>query len=349
MKDEILTILRMHAEGKLTEAQAAELLAVLADSGSGEKATPGSGGPGAPGPRGPAATFNRLVNTVAGVGTHVGQAAEVWSSQVLNLIHRGDGGNSITLSKVELPAGEAPVFERNVINVSTLTKLELRRSAMSNNSINASKLTRITITDGKFSQCELSGSSFDEVTIDGGGIRGASFIGSKCQRLSMAGGSTLDGCTVQSSSMRDWKMTSGAELRESWLTGSSSSGVTLEQSVLKGLKIEHSSVNELAVRESKLDKVVISGCKVSATTISGCTWTNMTLRREMARSGSLDGTTFEKCEWTDCEFVGCDFRGATVRNVSLSGTVLRGIDFSGKSIDGVEAFREAAGLEATTT
>ena len=140
MKAEILEILRMQEQGKLTREQAAELLAALADQarekgarrgtaggGGGTQGTPSEGGPGPQGggahsPNGgrgrgqssPAsAAIHEIVDAAIGMGVTVGRAATVWGGELVNMVHRDDGANSVTLSKVDPPGGAGFVFRSN--------------------------------------------------------------------------------------------------------------------------------------------------------------------------------------------------------------------------------------------
>src|SRR3954471_3332920 len=151
MKAQILKILQMQEEGKLSKDQAAELLAMLADQarekddaapfapfpgGTAGDTTGAATSSGATGPRGDgggdkgtgnpcgsggggfngasaAAAFHSLVDTAVGVGATVGRAATVWGGELASMVHRDEGGNSVTLSKVEMPRGDGYTFRGN--------------------------------------------------------------------------------------------------------------------------------------------------------------------------------------------------------------------------------------------
>ena len=111
MKDQILKILQMQEEGKLTRNQAAEILAVLADGAreKNEQSPPrgvprpeGEGCCGASGAGGGGA-FKDFGDKVSVMGTKGGHSAPVWGGELMNTVLRDEGGNSVTLSKMEVP------------------------------------------------------------------------------------------------------------------------------------------------------------------------------------------------------------------------------------------------------
>src|SRR6185295_16057159 len=105
MKAEILQILEMQSEGKLTKDQAAELLAVLADQArekDGAASTHAAPFREAPGPRGDSntpprstktpggtasAVIHDLVDSAMGMGATVGRVATNWGNDFINMVH----------------------------------------------------------------------------------------------------------------------------------------------------------------------------------------------------------------------------------------------------------------------
>jgi uncharacterized protein YjbI with pentapeptide repeats len=379
MKSHILKILQMQQDGKLTQDQAAELLAVLADQARDKDDAFGQHAPQgeAPGPRGepagrkpagntgfnPSAAFHGLIDTAVGVGTTVGRAASVWGTEFLQMVHRDEGGNSVTLSRVDSPHGDAFSFRDNTINVSRVAALDLSQAQVSGNTINASKIARVKVTRGRFVQSTISGSALTHVAIEGPaealaaagdevaptGIRVLTLNASKVTRLRLADSSTLETSTIQATAAKDWLFSGGSTLKDSRINDSHVAGLSLERSTLASLAIERSHVQSLVCRDSTLESVSFSGLRVSDLALAGSTLSGVKFHRESnnllaGRDALMHESTLENCRLTDCEFAGCTFRRTTFRNLNLSGISVRNIDFTGLKIESEEAFRKAAGL-----
>jgi len=381
MKAEILNILRMQQDGKLTQDQAAELLAVLADQAREKDAASTQNAPTgeAPGPRGkpepgPAdrgfnvaaasAAFHGLIDTAMGVGATVGRAATVWGTEFLQMVHRDEGGNSVTLSKVDSPHGDGFSFRDNTINVSKVSDLNFSQAQISGNTINASKVSHLAVTRGRFVQCNISGSSLGSVTIEGPaeaivagtgegtvptGIRAVTFNASKFARVRISGSSTLETCTIQATAAKDWVLTENASLKDSRINDSHVAGMHLERTAAATLCIERSNIQSLVCRDAALESVTFSGVRFSDVTITGGRWTRVKFHREPAsslggRETFVNESTFENCTLTDCDFAGCTFRRTTLRNLNLTGISIRNIDFTAMKLETQEDFRRAAGI-----
>jgi uncharacterized protein YjbI with pentapeptide repeats len=385
MKDHILKILQMQQEGKLTQDQAAELLAVLADQARDKDGASAQHAPQgeAPGPRGEpsaasgkaekggggggsfnaSAAFHSLVDTAVGMGTTVGRAASVWGTEFLSMVHRDEGGNSVTLSKVDSPHGDAFSFRDNSINVSKVAHLNFSQAQISGNTINASKLDHLQIARGRFVQSTISGSALTHLTIEGpaeavtsadnqlppAGIRAATFNASKFARVRITGASSLETTTVQATAAKDWTFSENSVLKDSRINDSHVAGLSLERATLASLAIERSHVQSLICRDTTLESVTFSGLKISDLTLTGGTLKNVKFQRESnsplgGRDALLHESTFENCTLTDCDFAGCTFRRTTFRNLTLTGISVRNIDFTALKIESETDFRQAAGL-----
>jgi uncharacterized protein YjbI with pentapeptide repeats len=399
MKAEILKILQLQEEGKLTQEQAAELLAILADQAR-EKATetapPGSpsdspnmpspGQGGAPGPRGgskdksfaasSAAAIHGLVDTAIGVGATIGRAASVFGGEVANMVHRDQGGNSVTLSKVDAPAGENYSFRGNTINVSKISHIVLHEAQVNGNTFNASKVAHLDITRGRFSQCNVSGSSVSNVSITGpetaalapaapsiaggeapagvppvlaltAGLRSVTFNASKFSRVHVEGASVLETSTLQAAAVKDWSLKASA-LRDSKINDAHVAGLALEQAEVRGLVIERCHIQGLKALGATLDNVTLSGIRAVDVKFAGGAWREVKIAREAAALGGrecqMQESIFENCELTDCDFAGCTFRRTTLRNLKLTGTSVRNVDFTGMTLENETDFRRAAGI-----
>ena len=383
MKAAILKILQLQDEGKITKEQAAELLAALADQArekDGAAGTASAPSEGAPGPRGDStcgtqggfnatAALHDMVDAAIGVGATVGRAATVLGGELVNMVHRDEGGNSVTLSKVDAPAGDAYTFRGNTFNVSKVSHLVFNKSQVTDNSVNASKVAHLSITNGRFNQCTIAGSSLSHVTIEGtatdalapqGGAEGAAagarwvpptglqavtFNATKFTRVMLAGGSGLEATAFQAAAVKEWSLTEGSAIRNSKFNDSSVSDVTLQRASLENVTVERSALQVLALRDVTLDNTVISAARGHMITLAGGAWKNVRIGRQMpGKECVLEESRFENCTLTDCEFSGCTFRRTTLRGLTLAGKTVRNVDFTGMVIESEEAFRQAAGV-----
>ena len=182
MKDEIQQVLKMNKEGTLTDEQATELIAELAQkdqqqarenfgtrdwdrSGFVEPlmskmnttvkhaldAAFGWRHPGAPG----------------GMGGHgpAGFQGEAFAEPDQNAIH---------MSRFDTPAGKDHVFTGNAVRMSSVKDVRLERAEMTRNTIDMSKVHDFSVRDGKVSGCEIRASSVEDWNIDGAVASGVS-------------------------------------------------------------------------------------------------------------------------------------------------------------------------------
>ncbi len=314
-------------------------------------------------PRNPAtaSTLHDFVDAAVGVGTTVGRAATVWGSELVNMVHREQAGNTITLSKVDEPAGHEFTFRGNTINLSKVSHLSLHESELRDNTLNASKLSDLTLTRGRFNQCNISGSSVSHITIEGSspgpeaatdlsGIRAATLNASKFSRTRLTGGSIIDTCIIQASAVKDLELLDHSTLRDCRFNDCALASLRLDRSTFRALTIERSRVHGLKAAAATLEQVTLSGTLVNDLTLTGGSLTNTRFRRDALGTGGggkdslLEESTFDNCTLADCEFLGCTFRRTTLRNLTLKGLTLRNIDFTGLILDTEEAFKKAAGL-----
>lgn len=380
MKAAILKILELQAEGKISKEQAAELLAVLADqarekngaaTGTETHSAPSEG---APGPRGDStggfnatAALHDMVDAAIGVGATVGRAATVLGGELANMVHRAEGGNSVTLSKVDEPSGDAFTFRGNTFNVSRVSHLVFNQAQVHDNVINASKMAHLSVTRGRFSQCTVAGSSMSHVAIEGlasdalatevaeggkerqgvppTGLHAVTFNASKFTRVSLAGGSVLEATAFQAAAVKQWSLTENSAIRNSKFNNANLADVTLQRASLQNVTVERSGLQVLALRDVTLEDVLVSGAGGHSITVAGGTWKNVKIWRQMGGNDCLlEESRFENCTLTNCEFSGCTFRRTTLRGLNLTGITVRNVDFTGMVLETDEAFRQAAGM-----
>ena len=233
--------------------------------------------------------FKDFVDKVTEMGTKVGHSATVWGGELMNTVHRDEGGNSVTLSKMEVPTtGEGGAMRGNVLSLSKMGRVTLTRGELANNVLTASKFSRVEVTDGKFVQCDVSGSSLTEIAVVGSVVRAVVFAGVKCSRLRLEGNSALDGCTIQASSVK---------------------GMTLAGTTVRGLAVTGCALADVALKQ---------------TTVTGGKWNDC-----RADGLVLENCEFENCQWVGCKLrgtriVGVKLSGRVMRNLDLSGNTNEG-------------------------
>ena len=85
--------------------------------------------------------FKDFVDKVTEMGTKVGHSATVWGGELMNTVHRDEGGNSVTLSKMEVPTtGEGGAMRGNVLSLSKMGR-NADAGRVANNVLTASKFS----------------------------------------------------------------------------------------------------------------------------------------------------------------------------------------------------------------
>lgn len=149
MKEEILRILELEKQGKLTTEQAAELLAALADhraepAGAPQAAAAGPSveAPFAPPPAPPFSSprFATMRGVVSTGGVVIADAVQAAVKSAMNAVHHKDGENGITMSRYEPPTLDASVYADNSINVSQFSRVQLTRSRLCGNNLQAATI-----------------------------------------------------------------------------------------------------------------------------------------------------------------------------------------------------------------
>lgn len=382
MKAEILQILQMQQEGRLTQEQAAELLAMLADQAREKTSVSTPQEEGAPGPQreqarerksafpsNAAATLQSIVDSAVGIGASIGRSASVLATEIAQTVHREQAGNTITLSKVDSPTGDRYSFRANSLNVSKLTGVSLNDAEFANNSINASRITAVSITRGKFSQNDVAGSSLNGLTLEGApgapttpetapdtaalatapapgphaALRGATFNASKIARVRLLGGSTLDACTFLTTVVKDLELAENSTFRDSRVIDSMIHTSRLERSSLANLAIERSQLQSLIVRDSILDRVALHATRLDEVTINHSTLTNTRFRRFALGSGvGSRESTLQESTLDHTSLTDCDFLGCTFRRTTLRNLALTGLTIRNVDFTGLTLDSEEA-------
>jgi uncharacterized protein YjbI with pentapeptide repeats len=406
MKAEILKILQLQEEGKLTREQAAELLAILADQArekTGETAAtseghnpPSEGSGGASGPRvagsgaegesdrsfafSSAAAIHDLVDTAIGMGATIGRAASVFGGEVVNMVYRQEGGNAVTLSKVEAPTGEDYAFNGNTINVSKISDITLRQAQVRGNTINASKMAHLAITRGRFSQCNISGSSVSHVSITGPAAEApppASPTPQSSSTTSAAAAAPAETAAAPSATTTALVPTGirGVTFNASKFSRINVEGVSaLEVCTIQAAAVKDWSLVGSTLRDSKINDAHVAGLSLEDAAVTGLLIERSSVQSFKLRKATLDKASFISLrvsdvtisggQWTDvkfrreaggtmrecllsetlfenCELAACEFVGCTFRRTTLRNVKLAGITVRNVDFTGMTLESEA--------
>jgi uncharacterized protein YjbI with pentapeptide repeats len=353
MKAEILQILQMQQDGKLTQDQAAELLAMLADQARERSSVSSPQEEGAPGPHSEsprsgrtgggsnfpsnaAATIQSIVDSAVGLGTSIGRKASVFATEIAQTVHREQAGNSITLSKVETPSGDRYSFRSNAFNVSKLSTLSLNDAEFANNSVNASRITAVAINRGKFSQNDVAGSSLHGLTLEGAlGTPTTPGVDAETTALATAPApgpqATLRGATFNASKIARVRILGGSSLDAcTFLTtvvkdlelseGSSLRDSKIIDTIVHTSRLERSSLSNLALERSQVQALHVTDSKLDRVAL------HATRMDEVAITGStLTNTRFRRFALGS----GVGSRESTVSESTIDGCTLNDCDFLG--------------------
>ena len=354
MKEQILQILQMERDGKLTQEQAAELLAMLADQARERPSVSMPPEQGAPGPQGAgggsgsgreerksgfpanaAVTIQSLVDSAVGLGTTVGRAATVLATEIAQTVHREQAGNTITLSKVEEPRGDRYVFKANSMNVSKVSAITLNDAEFSSNSINASRIAHVEVTRGRFSQNDIAGSSLHQIQIEG--VAATDGAPADPGSLTLATASNglplglLRGATFNASKVARVKILAGSALDACMVMTSVVKDLELTgRSVLRDSKVIDSVMHDTKVGESTLANLAIE-----RTQMQGLVVKESTLEKVGLHSTRADNLTILHSSLVNTRFrrfalgSGVGSRESLITEMTIDQCTLRDCDFLG--------------------
>jgi uncharacterized protein YjbI with pentapeptide repeats len=342
MKEQIQQVLKMNKEGKLTDEQAAELLAELArpESKRGGRADWDRGGILDPLVSKMSETLRSALDTAfswdegAG-GQGQGQA---WDGP--------SGRNSIHMSRFDYPEGKDIAFTGNVIRMSSVKDLRMDRSEMAGNTIDMSKADDLRLKDSKLKDCEIRASSVDDWHLDGCVLEALAVQGSRVADLQGTGGSALRQVRIQGSSLKDLRLAEGSRTEDLLINGSSLSGLRLSRSELRGSEIRNSSFADFALHGCRAERLMLRSLSAKQAAFADCVLTDVAFSAEGKwgwKKHGLKDVRFEGCAFEKVVFADCRFSDCVIRNVTLRDRRFRDLDLAGLRIDGTEAFLKAIG------
>ncbi|MBW8887623.1 MAG: pentapeptide repeat-containing protein [Fibrobacteres bacterium] len=340
MKEQIEQVLRMNKDGKLTDAQTAELLAELARPGEAHASGPGWG-------RG--SVLEPLVSKVNETLKSALDSAFAWNE---SRDHRDEAWanpsarNSIHMSRFDYPEGKDVVFTGNVIRMSSMKDLRMDRSEMTGNTIDMSKADDLRLRDAKLQDCEIRASSVDDWHLDGSTLDAIMVQGSRVADLQCTDRSELRKARIQGVSLKGFRLAEGSKAENLLLNGSSLADIRLLRSEWGDSEILNSSVSDLALESCRAARFLIRSLSAKKAVFSDCTLTDVAFSAETRwawKKHGLKDVRIDGCDWEKVAFSDCRLDNCVIKNVTLRDRQFRGLDLADLRIDGTEAFLKAVG------
>lgn len=338
MKEQIQQVLKMNKEGKLTDEQAAELLAELARP-DGKRGGTGwdRGGILEPLVSKVNETLRSALDSAFAWDEGArGRAGEAWAGP--------SGRNSIHMSRFDYPAGKDIAFTGNVIRMSSVKDLRMDRSEMSGNAIDMSKADDLRLKDAKLMDCEIRASSVDDWHIEGSTLEAVSVQGSRVADLQCTGASELRKARIQGASLKDLRLSEGGKALDLVVNGSSLAGLRLIRSELGDSEIQNCSLADLALEDCRARGLMLRSLFVRQASFLDCVLEDVVFTTEAKwawKKHGLKDVRFEGCSFGKVHFAECRLADCVIKNVDLKDRRFRGLDLAGLRIDGNEAFEQA--------
>ena len=338
MKEQIQHVLRMNKEGKLTDEQAAELLAELArpDGPRGEERGWARGGILEPLVSKMNATLKSALDSAFAWDDGVRGQGEGWTGS--------SGRNSIHMSRFDYPQGKDIVFSGNVVRMSSVKDMRMDRSALEDNTIDMSKVDDLRLKDARFKDCEIRASSLDEWHLDDSILEAVSVQGSRAADFQVTGGSELRKARIQGASLKDLRLAEGTKARELLINGSALSGIRLVRSELSDSEIQNASLADLSLEGCRTRNLMLRSVSVKRAAFLDCILAEVVFSSEekwAVRKHGLKDIRFEGCSFEKVSFADCRLADCVLKNVTLTDKRFRNLDLAGLRIDGTDAFLKA--------
>lgn len=328
MQEPIEQILKMVEAGRITSAQAATMIAEL-----NARATPGRAAP-APAP----APAKRGFWSHFGLSSHT---QGVYASELQD--------NDLSLSSVDIDHGEGQVFRGNHMSMSSLARVSLVRSEMTENTLGASSMQDIQLEDAHFTGCDLQKSSIDGLTLKGARLEELSCSASSLEKLSAGADSRLRRLRLTASQMKGLSLDEGAQWHASEVVGAQITDLRLRGSSLEGFDLQAVQMTDLELTRCRLDSTIVRSLRLKKIRMVDCVWSDVLLSGgdTWKRSGFED-VSFEGCKLSRALLSECRLTRVTFRNLDLSEVKAHRVELADQIIDGNEAFLAAIGPKSAS-
>jgi uncharacterized protein YjbI with pentapeptide repeats len=335
MNPQIQQILAMNKAGMLADEQAAQLIEEILKA---EQRPKYSSAPGRGDAEPLSAKWHKAVS---------GSVAAI--ADCARSMHSGSGtdhqGNMVHLSHVEYPEGAGAIFTGNQIRMSKIHELDLERSELTDNRFDASKVNEVRLRDAKLTESHFTASYIGELTVDHGEVHGLELFSCKWSEVKITEDSVVQEVRIHSSVAKELAITGQSQWKDSSVTSSALSEVTLRRSRIDHGRMDETRASEVLVEGSEWNGVVTRGVGFKEVQFVGCRFEDVVFSAE-GRGGkkwSWSKARFENCQLDRVLFSDCRTHHTIIRGVTLKDVQIRGADLSGLTLEGNEAFLRATG------
>lgn len=368
MSDQLQRILAMVKDGRLTEAQASEMIQALDLAGTQAEA----------GDRhGDRIRQRRHSNRGRNRGRHANsQSTEeigiTIGSEVAAIIDKslrslnsmlGSAGdrfgpttwlndsNVNVMSKLHEPRGEGYTCQDNNFTVSKLDELRLTDALFCDNELHAASIKSASIHDGEFKGNELRGSSIKELNIDNGTVSNCQLNGAQVAGIDVIH-AKIDDCALNGVQLRDINIDAsslidghfnGVKVSDLKITGGSS----INELEMNGVKCSNLTITSSRIESLRMSALNVVDCRFGESTVSGVVFRNQDWHKMNGRNSlpapPMHGLQLDRFTAENLEFINCRFDDTIFRDCRVADMKFVDVDFSGLTLESETAFAELAG------
>lgn len=324
MQQPIEQVLKMVADGRLTSAQGATMIAELT-----AKANPTPAA--APPPR-----ANEKRGFWGRLGFPTSHTAGVYASELMD--------NDLSMSSVDIVGGEGQVFRDNRLSMSSMARVSLIRSAMTGNMLGMSSIQDMRLEDAQLTGCDLQKSSVESLSLSGGHIEDLSCSSSSLEKLSVSSAGRLRKLRITGSQLKGLSVEAGAVWDASELVAVSLNDVALRESSLEGLDLQSAQLSDVEVVRSRLEGSIVRSLRLKKVRFVDCAWSDVLASGgEHWRRSGFEDVLFEGCKFNRVLLSECRLTRVTLRNIDCAEVKAHRVELTDRVIDGNEAFLAAFG------
>lgn len=322
MNDEIQKVLSITKAGKVTEAQAAQLIAALVSSPAP-----------APAPaRSPPRKTQRFWDRW-GVSTSATQG--VFASDLRE--------NDLSMSSVDIVHGEQQVFRDNTLSMSSIGGLALVNARVTGNTLGMTSFEKVALDASDLEESRFQSTSVDDWAVERSTLRALEVHASSWHKFAASDVSELSELRIRASQLKGLGLRA-ARWRSSEVVASQVAHLVLERSTWEEVEIDGCQINGWKMLGSTCTRALLRKARFKNVTWDACAFDDVLFSGgESLRRGGFEATSFERCTLRKAIFSECRFVRTVIRDVDLFEVRAHGVELVDQTIEGNEAFLRAVG------